>query len=88
MTKKIILSMAIATTLLLTACNNTQTKQEPKTDETPSQPKEAANAFNLDTTKLAPGQIFYQCDMHPEVLSDKQAPCPKCNMDLTEITKK
>lgn len=26
----------------------------------------------------------YACPMHPEVVSDKQGNCPKCNMALVE----
>lgn len=90
MTKNFIISLALATTLFTVSCNNATTKEAPKTEDNAgkSQTQQASGAFNLDTTKLQPGQIFFQCDMHPEVLSEKQAPCPKCDMDLTEITKK
>ena len=47
-----------------------------------------AQTFNLDTNKLNSGDAFYQCEMHPEVLSDKTGNCPKCRMELMEIKKK
>ncbi len=28
------------------------------------------------------GAIYYTCEMHPEVRSDKPGQCPKCGMDL------
>ena len=48
----------------------------------------AVQIFNLDTTKLKRGMVFYQCEMHPEVLSDKAGSCPKCGMDLEKGVKK
>lgn len=44
-------------------------------------------AYNLDTTSLASGTVFYQCPMHPEVLSTNQGECPKCGMALEKRTK-
>ena len=29
----------------------------------------------------------YQCEMHPEVTSDKPGKCPKCGMDLEKVKK-
>ncbi|MBL0103597.1 MAG: hypothetical protein IPP51_07515 [Bacteroidetes bacterium] len=50
--------------------------------------KVSSQVFNLDTTKLKSGDAFYQCEMNPEVLSDKPGSCPTCGMDLSEIKKK
>jgi hypothetical protein len=30
---------------------------------------------------------IYQCEMHPEVTSDKPGKCPKCGMDLMQVKK-
>ena len=30
---------------------------------------------------------IYQCEMHPEVTSDKPCKCPKCGMDLEKVKK-
>lgn len=61
---------------ITSACNSS--KNESKTEQT----------FSLDTTKLAKGDAFYQCEMHPEVLSDKPGNWPKCGMELTKMEKK
>ena len=54
-----------------------------------SSKKETSNGKDtLDTTKLATGSEFYQCPMHPEVLSGKPGNCPKCGMPLEKIFKK
>jgi hypothetical protein len=45
------------------------------------------NNFNYDTTKLAAGTEFYQCPMHPEVISQNPDNCPKCGMALEKIVK-
>lgn len=42
-------------------------------------------AFNPDTAKLKAGETFYQCKMHPEVLSEKPGNCPKCGMELSKM---
>ena len=76
--KKIILPLSFA--LILGACN------------TPVNNTKAESTDSLktvvDTTKLAKGAIFYQCEMNLEVLSDKPGKCPKCGMDLEEIRKR
>jgi Cu(I)/Ag(I) efflux system membrane fusion protein len=46
------------------------------------------NQFQIDTTKLSAGETFYQCPMHPEVLSKQSGQCPKCGMQLEKITKR
>ncbi len=79
--KKIVVSAALAVIVStgFIACNNSSTKKE---DANTSQ------QFNLDTTKLKTDEAFYQCEMHPEVLSDQPGSCPKCGMDLEKIKKK
>ena len=74
MKKATILSLVILS-LMLGACNNSSTA-----DKSTSQ--------TLDTAKLKTGDVFYQCEMHPEVLSDKPGKCSKCDMDLIKIEKK
>jgi len=49
---------------------------------------DSTQVFNLDTTALAAGTIYYQCSMDPEEISDKPGVCPKCGMDLEPMTKK
>lgn len=42
-----------------------------------------------DTSKLKTGDVFYQCDMHPEVVSIEPGKCPKCGeMELSKVSKK
>lgn len=74
--KKAILLSSIAFMAIMSACNST--KNEAGTEQT----------FNLDTTKLAKGDAFYQCEMNPEVLSDKLGNCPKCGMQLEKMEKR
>lgn len=78
---KIILS-AIALVITGISCNTSTTGSE-KTAAADSTQFHA-----LDTTKLAKGATFYQCEMNPEVTSDKPGTCPKCGMDLEKIEKK
>jgi uncharacterized protein YcfL len=75
MKKLALLSFAIV--LIISACNNSSTSSSNSTQ-----------TFNLDTTKLKNGESFYQCEMNPEVISDKPGSCPKCGMDLEKINKK
>ncbi len=44
--------------------------------------------FNLDTTQLKTGDVYYQCPMDTEVISDEEGQCPKCEMDLHKKIKK
>ena len=68
-----------AATMMFSSCSNSS-----KTEQTNS---ETTQTFNLDTAGLKSGEKFYQCEMDPEVLSDKPGNCPKCGMALTERTK-
>ena len=80
MKKTIVLS--IATLAMLGACNSSSNKSEQ------SNANGTTQVYNLDTTKLKPGDIYYQCEMPPAVISDKSGNCPKCNMELVEMKKK
>ena len=74
--KKIILSSFVALSLMISACSNSSTSE-----------KESTAGF--DTTKLKTGDAYYQCSMHPEVISDKTGNCPKCGeMELEKKEKK
>ncbi len=86
MKKSMILFAAVLT---MGACNSSSTKNEQSTaaDSATTQIADTAQASNFDTTKLASGAMYYQCEMHAEVISDKAGSCPVCNMDLSEITK-
>ena len=82
--KKIILLSVSVLALMISSCGNSSTDSSTnKNDSTAT-----TQIFNLDTTKLKTGDVFYQCDMHPQYISDKPGVCPKCEMDLTEIKKK
>lgn len=89
MKRKTILLSVASLSLMLFACGNATTKsEEPKSGETTVITDSTSSmAFNYDTTKLKAGDVFFQCDMHPEVLSDKMGLCPECEMDLTELKK-
>lgn len=80
--KKLLILSIVAFALILGACkgSNSNNDSGPSTGVTQS--------FNIDTTMLKPGTIFYQCEMHPEVLSDQTGTCPQCGMDLSERAKK
>ena len=88
--KKVIILSAATLTLMLGACISSSTKNEPTnlSDSTATQSVNTTQTFSLDTTKLKSGDIFYQCEMNPEVISDKSGTCPKCGMDLEKIKKK
>ena len=88
MKNTILLSIAFA--LMLGACNSPSNNNEQsnlKKDSTEAKNASTAQTFELDTTKLKSGEPFYQCEMHPEVLSDKPGNCPKCGMELSKIMK-
>jgi hypothetical protein len=72
--KKLMLLTAIISSIL--ACSSS------KKGETSDK-----NKFNLDTTKLTAGTSYYQCPMHPEVMSKVAGDCPKCGMALQEVKK-
>jgi hypothetical protein len=72
--KKLLLISGIAIAVIMNACSST------KSDS-------GAQTFKLDTTTLKTGQEFYQCPMHPSVLSNKPGACPQCGMALEKIKK-
>ena len=76
--KQSFLLSAVIISLLL-GCTHSSNNAEQKTTATQS---------TLDTTKLKTGDVYYQCEMHPEVLSLKDTACYKCGMDLTKMVKK
>ena len=80
--KKSIIYSATLVVLTFSACTNSAKKVEKTNDSTNLQ------MSNFDTLKLNAGQSFYQCPMHPEVVSGKSGMCLKCEMDLVEIKKK
>lgn len=88
--KKTIILSAAAFALIFGACNSSSNKSEQKNlvDSTKTQNVITKQTFNLDTTKLKSGNTFYQCEMDPEIISDKPGTCPTCEMDLSEIKKK
>lgn len=77
--KKSIILTAVVIAFMFAGCNSSSSKNE--------QTKSDSQSFNLDTTKLASGETFYQCEMHHEINSDKMGICPTCKMDLTELKK-
>ncbi len=78
MKKTFFLSVAVLA-LAFTACNSSSSN---KTGS------DSATVGVFDTTKLAKGAIYYQCEMDPQVVSDKPGTCPKCKMDLSKVEKK
>lgn len=79
--KKLIFITSSLLLVMLIACNNASVSNQPAQD------KRDMQTFNLDTSNLKRGQIFYQCSMDPQVISDKPGSCPVCGMDLSEIKK-
>ena len=75
MKNKILITASLAIfSLAFSSCGNSTTESKQTT--------------SLDTTKLAKGDTFYQCEMHPEALSDKPGKCSLCGMDLMKVEKK
>ena len=75
MKNKILLIASLAIfTIAFSSCGNSTTENKQTT--------------SIDTTKLEKGAVFYQCEMNPEVISDKTGTCPKCGMDLVKVEKK
>ena len=56
---------------LFTACNSNETNQ---------------NATEQTETKQEVAGVTYTCPMHPEVISNEPGKCPKCGMNLEEVT--
>ena len=83
------ISRLLMALLLCASCNSspTQTENKGSLDSLPPKNDNSSQVFNLDTSKLTSGTLFYQCEMHPEVLSDMPGNCPKCGMVLSELKK-
>ena len=86
--KKVIMFSAIALAMTIAACSNATKTDETKSATEQKQSGEPAAFQRIDTTKLAAGEIFYQCPMHLEEVTDKNVPCPQCGMDLDKVVKK
>lgn len=76
--KKTFLILSAVLTLTFVACNNSGKNENASADSLQA----------LDTAKLSKGATYYQCEMHPEVTSDKPGKCPKCGMELMKMEKK
>jgi PBP1b-binding outer membrane lipoprotein LpoB len=79
MKKVVILFLGI---LIFEGCGNSAKKVES------SSSKNSTQTFKLDTSKLKSGEVYYQCEMHPEIISDQPGNCPKCGMELLKAKKK
>lgn len=70
--------------IMLGACTSSTTTNENKNAKVSV---DTTQIFNLDTTTVAKGTVYYQCPMDLEEISDKPGVCPKCGMDLEPMTK-
>ncbi len=71
----------LALALIFGACNNSSNKSGQTTSPNKTQ------QYSVDTTRLKTGEAYYQCPMHPEVISDNPGSCPKCGMNLQKVLK-
>lgn len=67
----IIAVIAIASSLLFSACSGSSTK-----------PNEASSSDISSTLKSVDTSVKYTCPMHPDVISDTPGSCPKCGMTM------
>jgi hypothetical protein len=88
MKQKIFLT-SVALAAMLSACNSSSdhSSQKNSADSLSTAGNTSAQTFNLDTTTLSSGASYYQCEMDPEVISDKPGSCSKCGMELTALKK-
>lgn len=84
--KKSILPLVSAICLMIASCSTPSNNVE-KVSASDSVRPATAQIFNLDTNALKAGEKYYQCEMNPEIISDKVGSCPTCGMDLSEIKK-
>jgi len=63
----------VALALMLGACNNSSNS--------------SANFHAIDTSKLAKGDTYYQCSMHPDEISDTSRNCPVCSDEMVKHVK-
>ena len=71
---KNLISIAIIITLF--SCSSSQTGASRDKDQ-----------FHADTTQLTAGTAFYQCPMHPKIISTNPGDCPECGMALEQRVK-
>ena len=76
--KNSITSLIVIVTLTLCSCSSSSSSEKYNT---------STQKFNMDTTTLKKGAVFYQCEMDPQVITDKARNCPACGMELSEIVK-
>ena len=82
MKKNFLLAASIA--MILGACSSSTTTSGDKDAKVNA---DSTQIFNLDTTALAAGTVYYQCPMDLTEISDKPGACPKCGMALEPMTK-
>jgi len=79
--KKVIALLALGA-LFFVGCHSSSSNKES------SSSKPDSLFQSIDTNKLTAGTPYYQCPMHPEVISDKPGNCPKCgDMALEKVVK-
>lgn len=81
--KKIFVFSIVAIAFSITACNSSSTSEGKNNSA-----NDSTSFHAVDTTKLKTGDVFYQCEMHPDQVFDKVGTCPKCEMELTKVVKK
>lgn len=64
----------------LMSCDNKSEKKEV------SSPASTLNS-KFDTNSLKHGDLYFQCSMDPEIISEKPGECSKCGMDLSQMKK-
>ncbi len=79
MKNKFALYGTVIALFVATGCGSSSTENEKNT---------TTASVGIDTTKMKTGDTYYQCEMHPEELSEKARTCSKCGMDLTKMEKK
>lgn len=88
-TKHFITAALFTSTLLLTGCAKEEPKTEPIKNETEVKNEVVREkGFKVVTADLNKDGKVFQCpmDVDFEVISDKSESCPKCKMDLEEVT--
>lgn len=75
--KQIALIFLTAAAMVAVSCSSSTKQSE----------NNQAQSFSLDTTQLKTGDVYYQCMMDTEILSDMPGKCPKCGMTLTKKAK-
>lgn len=71
--KRYILILSVLITVVISSCNNSETKSKDTT-------KSDSSAI---PQKMLPNEM-YTCTMHNEVMSDHPGKCPKCEMILVK----